>query len=113
MTVFTDTHGYIARVLPFLVTLYCRFANVTIDAPFQVTIPVGAHDKCPISISLIARHGGDRFLLDTTQAIYATIQEQVEMLVKSNASSKEAMNEEAAEAAKEKVSSYLISHLGI
>jgi hypothetical protein len=52
-------------------------------------------------------------LLDTTQAIYATIQEQVEMLAKSNASSKEAMNEEAAEAAKEKVSSYLISHLGI
>ena len=45
--------------------------------------------------------------MDTTQAIYATIQEQVEMLAKSNPSSKEAMNEEAAEAAKEKVSSYL------
>ncbi|XP_044979917.1 outer envelope protein 64, chloroplastic [Hordeum vulgare subsp. vulgare] len=68
----------------------------------QVTVPIGTHDKCPISVSFIARHGGDRFLLDTTQAIYATIQEQVEILAKSNASSKEAMNEEAAEAAKEK-----------
>jgi hypothetical protein len=47
-------------------------------------------------------------LLDTTQAIYATIQEQVEILAKSNPSSKEAMSEEAAEAAKEKVSSHLI-----
>ncbi|XP_044373339.1 outer envelope protein 64, chloroplastic isoform X1 [Triticum aestivum] len=68
----------------------------------QVTVPIGTHDKCPISVSFIARHGGDRFLLDTTQAIYATIQEQVEILAKSNPSSKEAMNEEAAEAAKEK-----------
>lgn len=68
----------------------------------QVTVPLGTHDKCPISISFIARHGGDRFLLDATQTMYATIQEQVEILAKSNVSSKQAMNEEAAEAAKEK-----------
>ncbi|KAJ1293957.1 hypothetical protein BS78_01G109600 [Paspalum vaginatum] len=68
----------------------------------QVSIPLGTHDKCPISISFIARHGGDRFLLDTVQTMYATIQEQVEILAKSNVSSKQAMNEEAAEAAKER-----------
>ncbi|WVZ60231.1 hypothetical protein U9M48_010282 [Paspalum notatum var. saurae] len=68
----------------------------------QVSIPLGTHDKCPISVSFIARHGGDRFLLDTVQTMYATIQEQVEILAKSNVSSKQAMNEEAAEAAKEK-----------
>lgn len=68
---------------------------------------MGTHDKCPISVSFIARHGGDRFLLDTTQAMYGTIQEQVEILATSNASSKQAMIEEAAEAAKEKVGSYL------
>jgi hypothetical protein len=36
--------------------------------------------------------------------MYATIQEQVEIFAKSNVSSKQVMNEEAAEAAKEKVS---------
>jgi hypothetical protein len=42
--------------------------------------------------------------------MYATIQEQVEILAKSNVSSKQAMNEEAAEAAKEKVS-FLMAHV--
>jgi uncharacterized membrane protein SirB2 len=42
--------------------------------------------------------------------MYATIQEQVEILAKSNVSSKQAMNEEAAEAAKEKFS-FLIAYL--
>jgi predicted signal transduction protein with EAL and GGDEF domain len=42
--------------------------------------------------------------------MYATIQEQVEILAKSNVSSKQAMNEEAAEAAKEKVS-FLIAYI--
>ena len=41
--------------------------------------------------------------------MYATIQEQVDILAKSNVSSKQAMNEEAAETAKEKVS-FLIAH---
>uniref|UniRef100_A0A804P8S2 Amidase domain-containing protein n=1 Tax=Zea mays TaxID=4577 RepID=A0A804P8S2_MAIZE len=67
----------------------------------QVSIPLGTHDKCPISVSFIARHGGDRFLLDT-QTMYTTIQEQGEILAKSSVSSKQAMNEEAAEAAKDK-----------
>lgn len=40
--------------------------------------------------------------------MYATIQEQVEILAKSNVSSKQAMNEEAAEAAKEKVSFHML-----
>ncbi|KAG8097916.1 hypothetical protein GUJ93_ZPchr0013g33919 [Zizania palustris] len=35
----------------------------------QVALPLGTHDKCPISVSFIARHGGDQFLLDTIQTI--------------------------------------------
>jgi hypothetical protein len=58
--VFTDHIDF-----PFLVSL-C-LANATILMPFS------GHDKCPILISLITRHGGDRFLLDITQAVYATI----------------------------------------
>ncbi|CAD6206329.1 unnamed protein product [Miscanthus lutarioriparius] len=77
-------------------------ARSALSELLKVSIPLGTHDKCPISVSLIARHGGDRFLLDTTQTMYTTIQEQVEILAKSSVSSKQAMNEEAAEAAKER-----------
>uniref|UniRef100_A0A0D9VY08 Amidase domain-containing protein n=1 Tax=Leersia perrieri TaxID=77586 RepID=A0A0D9VY08_9ORYZ len=80
----------------------CLTSLASMSGCCQVTVPLGTHDKCPVSVSLIARHGGDRFLLDTIQTIYATIQEQVDILAKSNVSSKQAMSEEAAEAAKEK-----------
>lgn len=80
----------------------CLTSLASMSGCCQVTVPLGTHDKCPVSVSLIARHGGDRFLLDTIQTIYATIQEQVDALAKSNVSSKQAMSEEAAEAAKEK-----------
>lgn len=66
------------------------------------TIPVSAHDKCTILVSLITRHGGDRFLLDVIPAVYVAIQEQVEILPKSHASNKEAMCQETAEVAKKK-----------
>ncbi|KAL6909507.1 hypothetical protein ACP4OV_001788 [Aristida adscensionis] len=80
----------------------CLTSLASMSGCCQVSVPMGTHDKCPISVSFIARHGADRFLLDTTQTIYAAIQEQLEILAKSNVSSKQAMNEEAAEAAKEK-----------
>uniref|UniRef100_A0A0E0D5F8 Amidase domain-containing protein n=1 Tax=Oryza meridionalis TaxID=40149 RepID=A0A0E0D5F8_9ORYZ len=80
----------------------CLTSLASMSGCCQVTVPLGTHDKCPVSVSLIARHGGDRFLLDTIQTIHATIQEQVDALAKSNVSSKQAMSEEAAEAAKEK-----------
>ncbi|PAN45453.1 hypothetical protein PAHAL_9G120400 [Panicum hallii] len=80
----------------------CLSSLASMSGCCQVSIPLGTHDKCPVSVSFIARHGCDRFLLDAIQTMYATIQEQVEILAKSNVSSKQAMNEEAAEAAKEK-----------
>jgi Asp-tRNA(Asn)/Glu-tRNA(Gln) amidotransferase A subunit family amidase len=45
----------------------------------QVSIPVGQHDKCPLAVSMMARHGGDRFLLDTVRAMYPTLQEEVKI----------------------------------
>ncbi|CAA7401474.1 unnamed protein product [Spirodela intermedia] len=68
----------------------------------QATIPLGFHEKSPVSVSIIARQGGDRFLLDTVQAIYASLQEHVDNLVKSSSSSKTISLEESAELAKEK-----------
>lgn len=70
---------------------------------FQVTVPLGLHDKCPVSVSLIARHGGDRFLLDTVQTMYASLQEQVEIYAKSKLSCNTDRQENSAEVAKEKV----------
>ena len=69
----------------------------------QVTVPIGKYDKCPVSVSFIARHGGDRFLLDTVQNMYSSLQEQVDMLAKSKSSLTSDSQERSAEMAKEKV----------
>uniref|UniRef100_A0A2P2KKF5 Amidase domain-containing protein n=1 Tax=Rhizophora mucronata TaxID=61149 RepID=A0A2P2KKF5_RHIMU len=42
----------------------------------QVAIPLGKHDDCPISVSFITFHGGDKFLLDTMLDMYSSLQEQ-------------------------------------
>lgn len=43
----------------------------------QVTIPLGKNDGCPISVSFIAFHGGDKFLLDTVLDMYSSLKEQI------------------------------------
>lgn len=69
----------------------------------QATVPVGSYDNCPVSVSLIARHGGDRFLLDTLHSMYASLQEQADLVAKSKSSRNTLSREESAEIAKEKV----------
>ncbi|KAB1212287.1 Translocon at the outer membrane of chloroplasts 64 [Morella rubra] len=68
----------------------------------RVTIPLGLHNKCPVSVSLIARHGGDRFLLDTVQTMYTSLQEQADIASKTKLSRNAISKEESAEIAKEK-----------
>ncbi|KAF2317493.1 hypothetical protein GH714_023027 [Hevea brasiliensis] len=68
----------------------------------QVTIPLGHYEKRPVSVSFIARHGGDRFLLDTVHNMYASLQEQVGMLAKSKLSPNVDSKERTADMAKEK-----------
>lgn len=43
----------------------------------QVSVPLGKHDGCPISVSFISYHGGDKFLLDSVLDMYSSLQEQV------------------------------------
>ncbi|KAK6777875.1 hypothetical protein RDI58_024593 [Solanum bulbocastanum] len=43
----------------------------------QAAIPFGEHDNHPISLSFIASHGTDKFLLDTVWDMYSSIQEEV------------------------------------
>ncbi|KAI8019953.1 Translocon at the outer membrane of chloroplasts 64 [Camellia lanceoleosa] len=68
----------------------------------QVSVPLGFYDKCPVSVSLVARHGGDRFLLDTVQTMYASLQEQADIISKSKLSTNAISRETSAEIAKEK-----------
>ncbi|XP_059648058.1 outer envelope protein 64, mitochondrial [Cornus florida] len=46
----------------------------------QVTIPLGKHNDCPISVSFIAFHRGDKFLLDTVLDMYSSLQEQASLV---------------------------------
>ncbi|KAL6281693.1 hypothetical protein ACE6H2_018574 [Prunus campanulata] len=68
----------------------------------QVTVPLGLHDKYPVSVSFIARHGGDRFLLDALHTMYASLQEQADIASKSKLSKNALTREQSAEIAKEK-----------
>ncbi|KAI3863970.1 hypothetical protein MKW98_031562 [Papaver atlanticum] len=49
----------------------------------QVSLPLGKYDNLPVSISLIAKHGADGFLLSLVETLYGTLQEQVEIAEKS------------------------------
>lgn len=63
---------------------------------------MGFQDKCPVSVSLVARHGGDRFLLDTVQMLYASLQEQADVAGKSKLTSNSVNKEASAEIAKKR-----------
>ncbi|TMW94251.1 hypothetical protein EJD97_010525 [Solanum chilense] len=43
----------------------------------QAAIPFGEHENYPISLSFIASHGTDKFLLDTVLDMYSSIQDEV------------------------------------
>ncbi|KAK9161246.1 hypothetical protein Syun_007587 [Stephania yunnanensis] len=45
----------------------------------QVSIPLGKWDNLPMSISLLAKHGADGFLLNLVETIYDTLKEQVKL----------------------------------
>ncbi|XP_059290442.1 outer envelope protein 64, chloroplastic isoform X2 [Lycium ferocissimum] len=81
----------------------CSFSSIaSMSGGCQVCVPMGFHGKCPISVSFVARQGGDRFLLDTIQTMYASLQEQAELATKSSASGNALSKETSAEMAKEK-----------
>ena len=65
-------------------------------------MPVGEHDNVPMAVSLLAKQGSDRFLLDTLLALYATVQAEDKAVVDQHSSLNNG-NAGAAESAKEKV----------
>lgn len=53
-----------------------RFSFLSFFAFLQVSIPAGEYKHVPVAVSLLARHGSDRLLLDTVVALYAAVQEE-------------------------------------
>ena len=80
-----------------LLNCVCVYLN------WQASIPLGQHDNCPVVVSFIARHGGDRFLLDTIRATYCTLQQQVETSSSTQTANSMSGKIEAAKISKEKV----------
>lgn len=86
----------------FRMTAFTLLSIAGMSGCCQVSIPVGQHDKCPLAVSMMARHGGDRFLLDTVQAMYPTLQEEVKIAASTKPTSPINGKMEAADIAKEK-----------
>lgn len=86
----------------YLSRLFSLLSIASLSGCCQVTIPLGYYNKCPLSVSFIARHGGDRFLLDTVQTMFPVLQEQVEAVSKTKSTSNTYSRERSAEIAKEK-----------
>ncbi|KAK4273482.1 hypothetical protein QN277_021872 [Acacia crassicarpa] len=43
----------------------------------QVSVPMGMHEDLPVSISLVAAHGADRFLLNLTERLYDLLKQDI------------------------------------
>ena len=52
-----------------------------------MSIPLGMHDGVPVSVSLVARHGADRFLISVAQELYETLKEETKKAWSSSDSS--------------------------
>lgn len=48
----------------------------------QVCIPLGMYDNLPVSVSLLAKHGSDGFLLNLVEILHDTLNEQIEIAQK-------------------------------
>ncbi|THG21293.1 hypothetical protein TEA_008073 [Camellia sinensis var. sinensis] len=86
----------------YLSRAYSLLSLASVSGCCQVTVPLGFHGKCPVSVSFVARHGGDRFLLDTVQTMYASLQEQGDKAAESKLTANVVSRETSAEIAKEK-----------
>lgn len=70
----------------------------------QVSIPLAKFDGCPNAVSLVAKHGADRFLLEATRRLFSGLQEEPVVLTNNinHEEVKVSRRPDAAEAAKEK-----------
>ncbi|XP_058183248.1 amidase 1-like isoform X5 [Rhododendron vialii] len=53
--------------------------RAALTALLGVSIPLGTYDNLPISVSLLAKHGSDGFLLNLVETLYGTLREQIDI----------------------------------
>ncbi|KAF7120430.1 hypothetical protein RHSIM_Rhsim13G0168400 [Rhododendron simsii] len=53
--------------------------RAALTALLGVSIPLGTYDNLPVSISLLAKHGSDGFLLNLVETLYGTLKEQIDI----------------------------------
>ncbi|KAJ4846805.1 Outer envelope protein 64, mitochondrial [Turnera subulata] len=53
--------------------------RAALQSLLKVAIPLGKHNGCPVSVSFLSFHGGDKFLLDTVLDMNSSLQEQVNL----------------------------------
>ncbi|KVI04768.1 Amidase [Cynara cardunculus var. scolymus] len=73
-----------------------------LNAFLKVTVPLGLFENYPVSVSFLARHGGDRFLLDTLQTMHGSLLQKADEAGKAKSSNDVVSKEASAEIAKEK-----------
>ncbi|KAB2630150.1 amidase 1-like [Pyrus ussuriensis x Pyrus communis] len=66
----TTLEGVHARAFSFL-------SIAAVSGFCQVSIPLGMCDNLPVSVSLLAKHGSDGFLLNLVETLYDTLKEHV------------------------------------
>lgn len=63
-----------------------QFVHITCKLKFapwlQVSVPLGVHDGLPVSVSLVAKHGADGFLLHVAQTLHSALKEQASIVWK-------------------------------
>ncbi|GER47183.1 glutamyl-tRNA(Gln) amidotransferase subunit A [Striga asiatica] len=82
--------------------IYALLSIATMSGGCQVSIPFGKYEGSPVSVSFIASHGADKFLLDTVLDTYASLQEAVTVISSSPQLPYINGNMDAAELLKEK-----------
>ncbi|XP_057803998.1 outer envelope protein 64, mitochondrial [Salvia miltiorrhiza] len=81
---------------------YALLGITSMSGGCQAAIPLGTHDDSPVSISLVASHGTDKFLLDTVLDMYSSLQQEVSIISSSSPLPDANSNMDTAELLKEK-----------
>ncbi|CAK9328360.1 unnamed protein product [Citrullus colocynthis] len=70
----------ISELYDFRAKAFSLLTIAAVSGVCQVSIPLGLYDGLPVSISLLAKHGSDGFLLNVVDSLYSTLKEEVDAI---------------------------------
>ncbi|XP_023516591.1 amidase 1-like [Cucurbita pepo subsp. pepo] len=68
----------ISELHDFRAKAFSLLSIASVSGICQATIPLGLYNGLPVSISLLAKHGSDGFLLNVVDTLYSTLKQEVE-----------------------------------